>query len=163
MANMGRMHTLHVMPNTIGCFLMELHRNEEGIFAGEIIHLCSEKRIPFVGLGEAMLQMEQQLEKLDYPQASTVLRSFSKSKPTADEELSGGLSMKERMAREEERRKILEKAEIIQMPASFEKENTYRIRIIYRQNSSWQGEVVWKDKEHKQKSEYFKGGVIIHG
>jgi len=75
-------------------------------------------------------------DEIDYPQQSTRLRLFS---PKED-------SSKKEKTRETE--KVAKKSELLNQKGDM---GTFIVHVQYRQNSTWQGQVTWVDKEQTQK------------
>lgn len=74
-------------------------------------------------------------DKIDYPQQSTRLRLFSPQRE----------DVKKEKTRETE--KVATKSELLNQKGDM---GTFVIHVQYRQNSTWQGQVTWVDKEQTQ-------------
>lgn len=77
----------------------------------------------FSSLSQLIFLMEELQDGLNYPQRATAARCFGASESRAAE--SGG---------DTEGAKTLA---------------TFKIRILFRQNSSWQGEIIWVEKDEE--------------
>jgi len=91
---------------------------ENGVLAGRIYHPSCDG-IPFKSLSQFLVQMEDLLDELKLPQSFTAARSFA---PLVGEVEGGRL--------DDEAPKEGKLA-------------TFAIRILFRQNASWQGSVAW--------------------
>ena len=90
------------------------------ILSGRIISPYFEGCITFNSTIELLLQMESLLEEMNWPQSFSSIRSFKnseeKSLPISSEHIKEG------------------------------KLATFYLRVLFRQNSSWQGSVFWHEK-----------------
>lgn len=77
----------------------------------------------FNSLSQLIFLMEEMQDDLNYPQKSTAARSFGASEGAAAGP--GGNTVNARALA------------------------TFKIRILFRQNSSWQGDVVWLEKDEE--------------
>lgn len=98
---------------------------EGSIPRGRIYHLSQAGAIPFRGVIPFLTQMESILNRMNFPQSFTVERSF---------------------------RKI--EAEQV-MPQKREQEPwgklaTFSLKVIFRQNSSWQGTITWLEQGREE-------------
>lgn len=91
---------------------------DNGVMNGRILHPSCDP-IPFKSLSRFLVQMEELLDELKLPQSFTAARSFAPAArgPTPDR-LTDEAPQKGRLA-------------------------TFAIRILFRQNASWQGSVAW--------------------
>lgn len=78
----------------------------------------------FRSMTQFLLEMEQALDAMDFPKAFTATRSFAKP-PGGD---TGPPGTTTRMG----------------------KEATFAVRILFRQNASWQGSVTWLEGRQEQ-------------
>ena len=92
-------------------------------------HIASSSDVrPFHGLSQLLIDINHQLDRENFPQAFAELRKFQKPNKQADASLESA---------NQERGKIA----------------TFSLRILFRQNASWQGSVTWM--EGKQ-GEFFR-------
>lgn len=89
---------------------------------GVLYHSMFPQGIEFRSLTQMLIRMEQILDKMDYPKASTEKRRFGSLAHSAEDEQS----------RDEE---DMPKGELA----------TFFVRMIFRQNASWQGSVIWSE------------------
>ena len=101
--------------------------DQEGLLTGRIYHPYLPSGAKFQNLMQFLLTMEDLLDKLQFPQSFTARRSFQ-----AQPEPS------------------------VPFPPESEshtgKTATFSVRVIFRQNASWQGSVTWLEKERKRTS-----------
>lgn len=107
---------------------------EEGDIKGRYYHKYSRSAHVFENVMDLVLEMEKLFDALDYPQATTRLRSFSKNK---------------------EQKKTVEKMESVWENAVFSEERgekaTFLVSVKTRANAGWQGEVIWVEKKNTGK------------
>ena len=97
---------------------------EEGILKGRFYH-AAQGMCRFQSLAQFLLKMESVLEEMQEPQSYTAKRTFSTMRfpdeyPENDSVFRKG-----------------DKA-------------TFELNVLFRQHSSWQGTVVWKDRKFEQ-------------
>ena len=80
---------------------------------------------------QLLLLMEQVMEKINYPQSSVALRQYGKKEGKKEPV---AYAMRERPA------KVMEQTELLEYRGG---QATYAVRVQYRQNATWQGELVW--------------------
>lgn len=131
--------------------------SEEGI-KGEIKHLFFEKSVYFYGLDDAILKMDSMMDQLDCPQASTILRDF-------DDE-------NEKLKKRKEKTDKYKKKELPEFKQYWDEDifhtvrpgmPSYLVSVMFRQNSSWQGEISWWEPKEKVKTVRFRSVLeLIH-
>lgn len=97
---------------------------EDGVLSGRFYNPYLEDGKEFRSLTQFLLEMDQALDKMDFPQSFTAKRTFHpspglKTGPPGPEYRAGKLA-------------------------------TFAIRIIFRQNASWQGSVTWLEWEREE-------------
>ena len=98
----------------------------EGVLRGRFYHPARPEGLAFESLTQFLLQMEEMLHELDRPQANTAARHF----PTGGEHRT------------------------ISVPAGKAGKGglaTFRLRVLFRQHASWQGEVTWLEEGVSQR------------
>lgn len=118
---------------------------------GKLYHQYTSGAIAFATLLEAFERMEQLYDALGYPQAATRIRSF----PEGRRKPARGRTRGRRCERGKEVRVMEPFEEMIEHRG---RDATFLIRVMRRQNSSWQGEVTWVDG---QKREYFRSALEL--
>ena len=97
---------------------------DDGILRGRFYH-AAHGMSNFRSLSQFLLKMESVLEEMQEPQSYTTKRTFSYMLPS-DEDAA--------------------------CTAQFRKgaKATFELKVLFRQHSSWQGIVVWKDRKTEQ-------------
>ena len=97
---------------------------DNGVLAGRF-YSASQGMISFRSLSQFLLKMESVLEEMQEPQSYTAKRTFSTMLPSEDE---------------------------IPSPDQFRKgaKATFELQVLFRQHSSWQGVLIWKDRRSEQ-------------
>lgn len=93
---------------------------------GRIYNPYFEGNVKFNGLMSFILAMEELLDEMKYPQAYELRRSFAKKDANTIDKGNEILSMKG-------------------------KEETFDVKIYFRQNASWQGTILWERNKTEQK------------
>ena len=116
---------------------------------GKLYHLYTADGFSFSSLFAAFDRMQRLYDDLCFPQASTEIRSFLEDRRKKKRIL----ELPKQRGREMEEMESFDK-----MTEHRGKDATFLIRVKYRQNSSWQGEVTWVDG---QKKEYFRSALEL--
>lgn len=128
-------------------FMLVLEENSSMQETGMIYQFHTGCSVRFSSLAEAILLMERRMEEMQLPKTVGSLRSFStllgETISMKQEEKPEGTGTGSR-CREWE-------------PASYvfqaNRRAVFYIYVFYRQNSSWQGEIIWKERGEKR---YFR-------
>lgn len=94
---------------------------QDGVLTGRLYNVVSDDPRIFLSASQFLLQMEDLLDQLQFPQSFRAVRSFGQ--PTA---------------------LAPHKSKALQAPLKG-KCATFEIRVLFRQNASWQGSVLWKE------------------
>ena len=97
---------------------------EDRVLKGRLYNLFYEAPIVFNSTMEFLIKMDALMNEMEYPQPFSEMRSFQRPQPT---------SFKERVFKEE--------------PGSV---CTFMIRVMFRQNASWQGRLTWANKKREE-------------
>ena len=97
---------------------------ENGVLSGRFYNPYLAGGRPFQSLTQFLLEMEQALDDMDFPRSFTETRSFETPQIVP-------VSPMETEYRDGELA-------------------TFAVKILFRQNASWQGSVVWKDQDKGQ-------------
>ena len=97
---------------------------EDRVLKGRLYNLFYEAPIVFNSTMEFLIKMDALMNEMEYPQPFSEMRSFQRPQPT---------SFKERVFKEE--------------PGSV---CTFMIRVMFRQNASWQGRLTWANKKQEE-------------
>ena len=109
---------------------------EKEQLGGRLYHGYAKEAIAFMGIDEAIFQLEKFYDSLNFPHPTTNSRSFQ----------SAGQQTENR----QERTRIMKDEELLSKHGDL---GTFIIRVQHRQNSSWQGRITWMDKN---KTVYFR-------
>ena len=118
------------MPNLVNICV---DKKEDGEISGRIFHCYTVQPIYFCNVIELLKEMEALYDHISFPQASTKSRSFK-------EKVFDGMVKKPE--------KVVSQAEIVQHRGKL---GSFVAGVIMRQNSTWQGELFWLEKEVKQR------------
>lgn len=95
-----------------------------GVFGGRFINIHQETE-QFEGLAQFLVKMDAMLDDQQIPQAYTSLRAFSDTFLPRDNEFRPGQIGKGELA-------------------------TFEVKVLFRQHSSWQGTLLWREKRKEQ-------------
>ena len=124
---MTNMAAINVSSPNLVCVCID---NVDGRQAsGSFYHKYSATAVPFSDLNHLLILMEQLMDRLNFPQASTIQRSFFKTESTR------GIR--------EEAHQVRDAKDILNETG---KRATFVINVQYRQNATWQGRVLWADE-----------------
>ena len=98
---------------------------EGSIPRGRLYHLSQSGAIPFQGVIPFLTRMEELLNRMNFPQPFTAERAFRKVEP------------EQAMPQQGEREPWGEIA-------------TFSLKVIFRQNSSWQGTITWLEQGREE-------------
>lgn len=114
-------------PNILAICVNDAH---SGGCLGEMYHRYSEQPVAFHDTSQMLVKMEEFYDWLGYPQASTESRSFMVKPDRVAIRKKGDVKM---LNDEHVTSRAGDKA-------------TFVVHVKYRQNATWQGSVVWADK-----------------
>lgn len=126
-------------PNLIALCIDE---RADADYNGRVYDQYREEPVRFRGMLDALRCIEFFLDRMDFPQRSTLPRSFSKQTVVSDD-------YGKRPAREEIMSNLENKNG---------EEGTFIVQVKYRQNATWQGQVVWAEKNKKM---YFRSALEL--
>ncbi len=118
-------------------------RFESGDWGGRFYTRYQEKPVSFRNTGELLERLDGFYNWLGYPQASMENRSFRK-KPSERRVLQETASPQEARIKQKGERSIVVNEEAMNKHQG--EKATFVVRIQYRQNASWQGQVTWAEK-----------------
>lgn len=123
-----------------------IDRSEDGDYAGNAWDQYHTDPTPFANMMELIRHIEKFFDELDFPQRSTVPRSFSEDQSAP---------VRIPLHRRAERVKVMDNLE-----DKRGNQGTFIVQIKYRQNATWQGQVVWAEKNRKM---YFRSALeLLH-
>ena len=106
--------------------LLCVDRYEEGLLTGRFYHPMRPEGESFRNLSQYLLKMEGLLDEMDRPQSDTRTRSFGTSNRPENEKPCVSKETKGEVA-------------------------TFKVRVLFRQHASWQGEVIWVERGMTQR------------
>lgn len=112
-------------PNIL-CICIDSVNNREG--KGRLYHCYSRKAVQFENEFQLIAKMDGLFEKINYPQAAMKSRQFIEKENT----------------RTQEAVRVMDKDEVINQTGE---QATFIVHVQYRQNATWQGQVVWAEKK----------------
>ena len=123
------------IPNELRTCIVCIDSYENGAITGKIVHPCFSEPFQFNNIIVFLKLMEMLFDMFEYPQASTKRRSY-----------------------QSKIQKIIESKNL--QPFMFEMKDevnklngrvaTLQLRVIFRQNTSWQGTVHWMERNKKE-------------
>ena len=99
---------------------------ENGVLSGRFYNSFLPDGVRFSSLMQFLQQMEKTLDSMDFPQSYTITRSFA---PPPDN---------------------LPSSQLAEPGSCTGAKATFALRILFRQNSSWQGSVAWLEGRSEQ-------------
>lgn len=96
----------------------------DGVLSGRFYNPFQPDGKAFQSLSQFLIQMDRTLDDMDFPRAAAQMRTFSKDPPPG-----------------------------MTFPETVEKtgrQATFAVRILFRQNASWQGSVKWLEGKQEQ-------------
>ena len=127
---MGKKEAKYYAPNLISICV---DRAEGGDYAGRIWHQYDDKPIEYKNLMELLKKMEHLYDTWNFPQCSTNIRQFTKKQAEPKPITEIGRPDADRIEG-----KRGEKA-------------TFMVHVKFRQNSTWQGNVSWLERDRQQR------------
>lgn len=131
---MGRYRVNTAAPNLVNICIDVL---SEGEYSGRIYDKYEKEAVLFGESGQMISILDRFFDTLDYPQASTRYRSFQKPKKG-------------------EKSPVRKKETLVQVHTAEEilahrgKKATFILHVQYRQNSTWQGKLIWVEAEDEE-------------
>lgn len=132
---MGRYRINVAAPNLVDICIDVV---SEGEYSGRIYHKYAEGAVLFKESGQMISILDHLFDELDYPQASTRYRSFQKQNK-------GGPTSP---SKKKDMPQIHTAEEIVENRG---KEATFILHVQYRQNSTWQGKLIWVEAEDEER------------
>jgi cytochrome c1 len=131
---------------TIQVFVDELNNDA---FRGRVYHIATSRLESFSGIFDFLRKVEQFYDEYAFPQATHEYRSFGKvSKPV-------GVSFSnDDNSNAEEHKDVNGKDNEIKIEPSAK--GTFIIKVLYRQNATWQGNIQWVEGK---KTQYFRSDL----
>jgi len=109
-----------------------IDRVENESYIGRLYHKYSVNCLPFENVEQLLALIEELCDKSGYPQRTTQKRTFQ---------------TKDTVTLREEASQVADINLVLEQKGSMA---TFVVHIKYRQHSTWQGEVVWAEKNEKR-------------
>jgi hypothetical protein len=115
---------------------------DNNILGGRIYHIATKKLMSFMGIYDFLSKLEGIYDAFSFPQAAQELRSFRKSATVqaASNIEAGTVEM-------EENEEVGKGKDINPEPSE---KGTFVIRVMFRQNATWQGSIQWIEGKKTQ-------------
>ena len=129
--------TVMYSPNLICICVNERHGMD---YSGMLWHQYREEPIPFSTAVGMIKEMDRLYDRWKFPQRSTLVRSFGSAAHTAirEEAMTG-----------------MEESKVTGRSGNL---GTFIVNVKFRQNATWQGEVVWAEKQERI---YFRSALEL--
>ena len=131
---MGQFRINTAAPNLVNICIDHV---ENGEYGGRIYQKNKKEEINFAESGQMITILDKFYNRINHPQASTKYRSFQKKKKSETEP-----------RRREENLKQVQTAQEMLTPRG--KEATFILHVQFRQNSTWQGKLIWLEEEAEE-------------
>lgn len=133
---MGQYRINTAAPNLVTICIDQI---SDGEYSGRLYHKYKNEAVPFRESGQMISILDRFYDEINYPQASTRYRSFQKKKRNGTED---ALS-KDR----QEPIQVMSAEEVLKHQGA---EATFVLHVQFRQNSTWQGKLVWVEEEAEE-------------
>ena len=143
---MGEMIYRLFAPNLIVVCVDERKGND---CAGKFWQQYEKRSCPFQTIGDLFFQMEDLFNDWNFPQSSNRPRTFAEEIGMEEAELAGKRTTRIKRGK---------RADLSDLHDQKGKLATFVIQVQYRQNSSWQGQVIWVEENRK---EHFRSALEL--
>lgn len=127
------------MPLSTRSFFVNVTLNTGGQYIGTIAQISYDHEIPFCGLDDAVFKIDRILDKSDCAQSPSELRSFCEEKNKVNKNIHTDYRDTDLLKNEDN-----------------QQFHCFMIDIKYRQNSSWQGCLTWRNHPEEPKKQNFR-------
>lgn len=97
-------------------------------FSGRLYHRFSRVGVPFSSPGQLLDQMDSLYDELNYPQRTVQMRSFNPGPTSGRKE------------------PVMARKKVNDLADQTGECATFVVHVMYRQNATWQGNVLWAEK-----------------
>ena len=118
-------------------------KHRDGDWSGRIYTRYREEPIGFQNTGQLLDRLDRFYNWLGYPQESMIIRSFQTG--TGREKPGEAAGVQRGQIRQEGEKVVVVNEESMKKHQG--DKGTFIVRIQYRQNASWQGQVTWAEKD----------------
>lgn len=123
---------INIAAPNLTCICIDGEIGHEGW--GKIYHCYSKDGQSFSNIHQLIKLMDDLMDHLKYPQSSMKLRTFKDNNVKYEGELIG--------------EQVMDKNDVLKNRGE---KGTFVVHVMYRQNATWQGEVVWTEKGEVRK------------
>lgn len=117
--------------NHLNLFVVCVDATENGELSGRLFHCFSQDPFPFIGVTRLLIDMDSIFDYLQFPQASTQIRTFRQTKSQHIE-----TRLPEENCEGMDQERLISQRGI---------KGTFLVRVQFRQNTTWQGTLVYGD------------------
>lgn len=114
-----------------------------GEYAGRLWHQYEDRSVSYLGMTDLVRKMDALYDEWNFPQSSTRNRSFM-NPPEQGQRTN--------------RKEVQKKMDTSRIQDKHGDMGTFLVHVKYRQNSTWQGEVLWAEKKKRQ---YFRSALEL--
>ena len=136
------------LPEQSRIFMLRISGQTAGVCTGTIHNLYQEQQQRFTGLADAVLKIDGMMDDLGAPQAAEQSRSFAQREKKLHND-----SAQQRERYQQWRQEKPKLVRQFGQPESFQEEASgalvFFVRGRFRQHSSWQGDVAWRNGGRK--------------
>lgn len=125
--------------------MIQIASFEEGCITGFFYHPFTNRGAEFFSELELLQMMDQWMNHIEYPQSTVRYRDFMKRKkrnPKGDEELMDSEALKDSQ--------VLSPVGNPDCLRSGDSRATFIVRVQFRQNATWQGNIQWADAQRSK-------------
>lgn len=131
---------MRIYPSAPNLVVVRINNRVGSDYSGDYSNYYSRVPATFKMLGELLLQLEHFYNDINYPQASNNERTFSKK-------MNRNNSSNESANNRKEIEKVQNQDELLSNKGEIA---TFVIHVQYRQNASWQGKILWAEKNEER-------------
>ncbi|MDO5349252.1 MAG: hypothetical protein Q4E86_04850 [Lachnospiraceae bacterium] len=133
---MGQYRINTAAPNLVTICIDQI---SDGEYSGRLYHKYKNQAVPFRESGQMISILDRFYDEINYPQASTRYRSFQKKKRN-DTEAAPSKDRREPI-------QVMSAEEVLKHQGA---EATFVLHVQFRQNSTWQGKLIWMEEEAEE-------------
>lgn len=145
-----------VLPGNTALFLLRIGQMGQYDLSGQLFNLYMPEPEAFDSMTEAILKMDRFMDEVNFPQAAVKLRDIQFDKNRGKRGQYDRLAMDKLPYIIQYWHPTLFSHPVDRYAAVF-------IRVLYRQNSSWQGTVLWRGRDGLRKQLHFRSVLeLLH-
>lgn len=132
---------MYVSPSVASTARICIDKYENGDWSGKIYTRLNKEPVEFANVGEMLKCLETFWNRIGFPKESTISRRFTEQQRITDETF-----VKVSHLEDGKKDKIKVELSETDMDKKNGKQDTFIVRIKYRQNATWQGNVTWAEE-----------------